>query len=104
MHQNTLQDADKLETLVQKRTVELSTLQAQEPPLKVLEEEYIRLKSDQTKFISFIELHKQKADKIRQGIVKARSVIADNGKYMPLSPSHLRWKLLLSSWLGSPVI
>lgn len=83
IQQATLQDADELETLVQRRTAELQTLQAQEPPLKQLEDEYIRLKSDQSKFIAFIELHKQKADKIRQGISKAKSIVADNGTSSP---------------------
>lgn len=80
MQQTTLQDSDELETLVQKRTVELQMLQAQEPPLKQLEDEYIRLKSDQVKFVQFIELHKQKADKIKAAIAKAKVAIADNGQ------------------------
>lgn len=36
--------------------------------------------SDKTKFIAFIELHRQKAEKIKQGVTKARSIIADHGE------------------------
>jgi hypothetical protein len=37
--------------------------------------------SDKTKFIAFIELHRQKAEKIKQGVTKARSIIADQGEW-----------------------
>lgn len=50
-----------------------------QPPLKTLEEEYVRLMSDKTKFIAFIDLHRQKADKIKQGTAKAKAVISDHG-------------------------
>jgi hypothetical protein len=40
----------------------------------------MQLMSDKTKFIAFLELHKTKAEKIRQGIVKARSLMAEQGE------------------------
>jgi kinetochore protein NDC80 len=46
----------------------------------MLEEDYIRLVSDKTKFIAFIDLHRQKADKITQGIARAQAVSVENGK------------------------
>ncbi|KAL7424361.1 kinetochore-associated Ndc80 complex subunit ndc80 [Cryptotrichosporon argae] len=70
-------ECEALETKVNKKTVELRQLQAQEPPLKKLEEEYVQLMSDKTKFIAFIDLHRQKADKLRAGIAKARGAIGD---------------------------
>jgi kinetochore protein NDC80 len=36
--------------------------------------------SDKTKFIAFIDLHRQKADKIKQGTAKAKAVISDHGR------------------------
>ncbi|WRT65058.1 uncharacterized protein IL334_002000 [Kwoniella shivajii] len=65
-----------LEAQVQKKMVELHQLHAQEPPLKRMEDEYIQLMSDKTKFIAFIELHRQKAEKTRQAIVKIKSAVS----------------------------
>jgi hypothetical protein len=39
----------------------------------------MQLMGDKTKFIAFLELHKNKADKIRQGIDKAKALMADQG-------------------------
>ena len=95
MAQVSFDDCEKLETEIQKRTVEQQQLQAQEashtntglalvlilsqPPLKKFEDEYVQLMSDKTKFIAFIELHKQKAEKIKVGNGRARAAIADHG-------------------------
>jgi hypothetical protein len=38
--------------------------------------------SDKTKFIAFIDLHKQKADKIKQGTTKAKAIITDHGEFL----------------------
>ena len=46
-----------------------------QPPLKLLEEEYIQLMSDKTKFIAFIDLHKLKAEKIKLGNERAKAAI-----------------------------
>ena len=40
----------------------------------------MRLMSDKTKFIAFIDLHKQKADKMMQGNVKARAAVGEHGE------------------------
>ncbi|OCF41822.1 hypothetical protein I317_04332 [Kwoniella heveanensis CBS 569] len=69
-------EREKLEMAVQKRDVELHQLQAQEPPLKKIEDEYVQLMSDKTKFIAFIDLHRQKAEKTRQAILKVRAGIS----------------------------
>ncbi|ORX34350.1 HEC/Ndc80p family-domain-containing protein [Kockovaella imperatae] len=76
MTQAALEQCEKVETEVQKRNVELQQLQAQEPPLKALEEEYIQLMSDKTKFIDFIEMHRQKAEKTRGVLQRAREAMA----------------------------
>ncbi|WVQ97786.1 hypothetical protein IAU59_004900 [Kwoniella sp. CBS 9459] len=76
MMKTSIQECERLETEVQKRTVELQQLRAQEPPLKKIEDEYVQLMSDKTKFIAFIDLHKQKADKTKQAILKVRSGIS----------------------------
>ncbi|WWD07983.1 hypothetical protein V865_006093 [Kwoniella europaea PYCC6329] len=72
--------SSSLETYMQKKTVELQQLQVQEPPLKRLENEYLQLMSDKNKFITFIDLNRQKAEKTRQAIVKIRAAIADQGQ------------------------
>ena len=46
----------------------------------MLEEEYIQLMSDKTKFIAFIDLHKQKAEKIDMGNERARAAILAQGE------------------------
>ena len=51
-----------------------------QPPLKKLEEEYIQLMSDKTKFVAFIDLHRQKADKTKNGNDRARLAILDQGE------------------------
>ncbi|WWD22032.1 hypothetical protein CI109_106520 [Kwoniella shandongensis] len=71
----TVDECAKLETTAQKRNVELQQLHAQEPPLKKMEDEYVQLMSDKTKFIAFIDLHRQKAEKTKQAISKIRSAI-----------------------------
>ncbi|WVR04399.1 hypothetical protein IAU60_001401 [Kwoniella sp. DSM 27419] len=68
---------DRLDTEVQKRRVELQQILTQEPPLKKLENDYVQLMGDKTKFIAFIDLHKQKADKTRQAIAKIRGGITN---------------------------
>ncbi|WWC87195.1 uncharacterized protein L201_002081 [Kwoniella dendrophila CBS 6074] len=69
-------ESQKLETTFAKRTLELQQLHAQEPPLKKLENEYLQLMGDKTKFIAFIDLHKQKADKTKQAILKIKEAIS----------------------------
>ncbi|WVF70099.1 hypothetical protein IAT40_004887 [Kwoniella sp. CBS 6097] len=69
-------ERERLEMEVQKKDVELHQLRAQEPPLKKIEDEYIQLMSDKTKFIAFIDLHKQKAEKTKQAIFKVRAGIS----------------------------
>jgi hypothetical protein len=51
-----------------------------QPPLKKIEDEYMQLMSDKTKFIAFIQLHEQKADKMRALNVRARAAIQDHGR------------------------
>ncbi|WVQ68950.1 uncharacterized protein L199_007159 [Kwoniella botswanensis] len=71
-----VKEIDKLEATFTKRNLELQQLHAQEPPLKKLEDEYLQLMEDKTKFIAFIELNKQKAEKTRQAILKIREAIS----------------------------
>ncbi|RSH90239.1 kinetochore-associated Ndc80 complex subunit ndc80 [Saitozyma podzolica] len=87
--QESFDASENLETEVQKRTLELKQLQAQEPPLKKLEEEYMQLMGDKTKFIAFLELHKNKADKIRQGIDKAKALMADQENQIAAARAEL---------------
>jgi hypothetical protein len=51
-----------------------------QPPLKKLEQEHVQLISDKTKFIQFIDLHKQKHEKLRQAIDRTKAAIADQGE------------------------
>ncbi|KAL1408413.1 kinetochore-associated Ndc80 complex subunit ndc80 [Vanrija albida] len=84
------EECERLETEVSKRDVELRQLQAQEPPLKRIEEEYVQLMSDKTKFIAFIDLHRQKADKLKQGNTKARSVVQEHARNIASAASELQ--------------
>jgi len=76
-----VEECEKLEADIRKRDAELRQLRAQEvsllivynahasqPPLRQNEEEYARLTSDRTKFIAFLELHRQRVAKIKQQI------------------------------------
>ncbi|WVQ85202.1 hypothetical protein IAT38_007367 [Cryptococcus sp. DSM 104549] len=71
-----VEDCEKLESEIQMRDVECRQLHAQEPPLKKLEDEYVQLMGDKTKFIAFVDMHQQKAEKMRQRIAKIRSAIS----------------------------
>ncbi|ORY22449.1 HEC/Ndc80p family-domain-containing protein [Naematelia encephala] len=78
----TFEECERLETDIQKRTVELQQLQAAEPPLKRVEQEYIQLMGDKSKFIAFIKLHEQKAEKMRIGNERARAAISDHERQL----------------------
>nr|XP_018265782.1 STE/STE20/PAKA protein kinase [Kwoniella dejecticola CBS 10117]OBR87940.1 STE/STE20/PAKA protein kinase [Kwoniella dejecticola CBS 10117] len=69
-------ESQSLETRYARRMAELKQLRAEEPPLRKLEDEYCQLIGDKTKFISFIDLHRQKAEKTRQAIVKIKEAMA----------------------------
>ncbi|OCF76626.1 hypothetical protein I204_02324 [Kwoniella mangroviensis CBS 8886] len=71
--------SNSLETYMQRKIVELQQFQVQEPPLKRLEDEYLQLMSDKNKFITFIDLNRQKAEKTKQAIVKIRAAIFAQG-------------------------
>jgi hypothetical protein len=49
--------------------------------LRQNEEEYVRLMSDKTKFIEFVELHKQRVAKIKHMIDTRLAQKADNGAW-----------------------
>jgi kinetochore protein NDC80 len=55
----------------------------------MLDEEYVRLMSDKTKFIAFIDLHKQKAAKIKEGSAKAKVIITQHGEFRSHDGAHL---------------
>ncbi|KAK6904037.1 hypothetical protein I203_107551 [Kwoniella mangroviensis CBS 8507] len=76
MAMTAVRESDKLEATFTKRNLELQQLHVQEPPLKKFEDEYLQLMEDKTKFIAFIELNKQKAEKTRQAILKIRDAIS----------------------------
>ncbi|WVW78773.1 hypothetical protein I302_100735 [Kwoniella bestiolae CBS 10118] len=82
-------ESQKLETAYTKRNLELQQLHAQEPPLKRLEGEYIQLLEDKNKFIAFIDLHKQKAEKTRQAILKIREAISGQDQDLTNQRSEL---------------
>ncbi|RXK42235.1 hypothetical protein M231_00593 [Tremella mesenterica] len=103
MTQATFEECEKMETELQKRTVELQQLQAQEPPLKKLEEEYVQLMSDKTKFIGYIDMHRDKAEKMRQVMIRARAAISDHDKQIDDARTELsRIELAVSAQNLSP--
>ncbi|OCF37610.1 hypothetical protein I316_00737 [Kwoniella heveanensis BCC8398] len=72
---DTRKETENLESRLQRTEVELNQLLVQEPPLRKIEDEYVQLMSDKTKFIAFIDLHRQKADRSRQAILNIRAGI-----------------------------
>ncbi|KAK8846723.1 hypothetical protein IAR55_005810 [Kwoniella newhampshirensis] len=89
MTATTIEECAKLEITAQKRNVELQQLHAQEPPLKKLEDEYVQLMSDKTKFIAFIDLHRQKAEKTRQAIAKIRTAVNNQNQELEAHRAEL---------------
>nr|XP_019008791.1 uncharacterized protein I206_06475 [Kwoniella pini CBS 10737]OCF47572.1 hypothetical protein I206_06475 [Kwoniella pini CBS 10737] len=75
--------------ILQKYQLELQQLQIQEPPLRKLEDEYLQLMGDKTKFIAFIDLHRQKADKTRQAILKIRAAVSEQRDELETHRSNL---------------
>ncbi|ODO03107.1 hypothetical protein I350_05952 [Cryptococcus amylolentus CBS 6273] len=67
-------ECQRLQTQIQRYDVEMQQLQTQEPPLKRLEDEYVQLMGDKTKFISFLDLHRQKVDKVHQRVLKVKEI------------------------------
>ncbi|WVO16742.1 hypothetical protein L204_104426 [Cryptococcus depauperatus] len=82
-------EIQKLETEIQKRLVEVQRLNAQEPPLKRLEDEYVQLMSDNNKFFAFLNLHRQKEEKIRQRIAKVKEVVGHQEQELKTHQANL---------------
>jgi SMC interacting uncharacterized protein involved in chromosome segregation len=78
--QSSFEETEALETDLARLTAELKQLQVQEPPLKLLNADFLHLTGDKTKFIHYLDQLRQKQEKLQQGIERMKLANVESGR------------------------